>query len=165
MKRYAASAKNVFWGLFSSLCLIVFFFLFLDGCNLQSDAKLKDVFNGNPDDFRRLAVMSDQDSDLKRVSLSSPRPRDIAVPDNRWKEYQVLFQKLGIKEGLVRRDDFPTVVFFRAECNGSAITHDCKGYAYSKEPLKPIQDNLDAPPAKVAFRPLSHNWYLFRDDG
>lgn len=164
MGQPSASAKTAVSKLF--FCgLVMFCFLFLDGCNLRSDAKLKVVFDENRNDFGRLAVMSEQDPGLKSISLGLPPPRDVAVPDIRLQEYRVLFRKLGLKEGLVRRDDFPAVVFFRAECQGSAITHDCKGYAYSKEPLTPIQDNLDAPPARVAFKPLADNWYLFRDDG
>jgi hypothetical protein len=76
-----------------------------------------------------------------------------------------LFQDLGLKGGMERREDFPSGVFLIEECSGTAITHDCKGYVYSETQLIPIQENLDGPPAKVAFKPLAHNWYLYRDDG
>ena len=155
----SVSPKLLFCGLFA------FWVLSLDGCNLPSDAKLLSKFKENRSGFGRLAIMSEQDSDLKTLSLRVPPPRDVTHTDSGLQEYKTLFRKLGLKDGFVRRDDFPTVVFSRAECEGSAIIHDCKGFAYSEKPLAPIQESLDAPPPKVAFKQLADNWYLFRDDG
>ncbi len=134
------------------------------GCNLPSDAKLSAVFTGHSADFRNLIFISERDQGLKRLSPTLVTA-DNTIPEEKLQEYHSLFAKLGIKEGLERRDDYPNAIFFPVECQGTAITHDCKGYVYSAQALKPVEDSLDDPPAKIVFKKLSDEWYLFRDDG
>jgi hypothetical protein len=145
----------------------------LVGCNSESDAKLVDAFERNKSDFERLAKMAEQDRQLARIEFkytlpvrsSSSALGPTGLPRQRWDEYRQLFSKLGIKYGVDRREDFPSVVFLWADCDGSAISRDCKGYAYSERELGPIKDNLNDLAPGVFFRSISKNWYLFRDGG
>lgn len=145
----------------------------LIGCNLSSDAKLTKVFDGNRNDFDKLLNMSRQDYRIVRIRFDTtalynddswPR-KDVGLSEQRWDEYRQLFRKLGIEEGLAHRNDLPSAVFLYAECTGSAVDMDCKGYVYSEMPLRPIKYNLDELAPGVFFKPLSGNWYLFRDGG
>lgn len=147
-----------------TICLI--------GCNRESDAKLVDIFERNKSDFQRLAIMAEQDRHLARIESTYTLPvrsssalGATGLSQQRWDEYRQLFSKLGIKYGVDRREDFPSVVFLWADCDGSAISRDCKGYAYSERALSPIKDNLNDLAPGVFFRSLSKNWYLFRDGG
>ena len=143
------------------------------GCNRKSDARLQDTFDNHRDDFTRLAMMSHQDRHVVRIDFnftaldtdSSWSRSDLGFSEQRWDEYRMLFRKLKIAYGIDRRDDFPGVVFFWADCDGSAISRDCKGYAYSQGSLKPTVGDLDGLAPGVAFKALSPNWYLFRDGG
>jgi hypothetical protein len=153
--------------------LVVFGSLLLIGCNLASDAKLKKVFEGNRDDFDKLLNMSKQDTRVVRIRFDStaldnddswPR-KDVGFSEQRWDEYRLFFRKLGMKEGIGHRNDVPSALFLYAECTGSAIDRDCKGYVYSEMPLTPVKNNLDRLAPGLAFEPLSRNWYLFRDGG
>jgi len=135
------------------------------GCNLKSDTKLKNVFEANTSDFIRLATMSMLDRNVARLPVGAVRPNEINISAERWQEYQRLFHNLGITQGMEHLYDRPGVVLFYTECQGTAITRDCKGYAYSEESLTPIRDNLDSLAPGIAFKPLTQNWYLFRDGG
>jgi hypothetical protein len=132
---------------------------------LESDAKLTSSFDKNSGDFSQLVIMSNLDNNAEGIGLVSTQPRAPGISEQRWEEYQRLFNKLGIRDGIGHRPDFPSVVFLYAECRGSAITRDCKGYAYSEKPPEPIVDNLNKLTPGVVFKLLSHNWYLFRDGG
>jgi hypothetical protein len=123
------------------------------------------VFQAHSKGFERLIAMSESDRGISRIQVSDTQPDGSPISPTQWHEYQSLFHDLGLKEGLERREDFPSGIFLLEECSGTAITHDCKGYVYSESPLTPLQENLDGPPAKVAFKFLARNWYLYRDDG
>jgi hypothetical protein len=147
--------------------------LLLVGCNLASDAKLKRAFDENRDDFDKLLNMSRQDVHVTQIGFvttalvnddSWPR-KDVGLSETRWDEYRRLFRKLGIKEGISHRNDLPSAVFLAADCTGSAVDIDCKGYVYSEMPLRPVKYNLDELAPGLFFKPLSGNWYLFRDGG
>jgi hypothetical protein len=109
--------------------------------------------------------MSMLDRNVGRLQVEASRPKEINIPEERWQEYQRLFHNLGITQGMEHFYNRPRAVFFYAECEGSAISRDCKGYAYSEELLTPIRDSLDRLAPGIAFKPLSQNWYLFRDGG
>lgn len=172
MKRPPASTRLVAFCRWP-LALIIFSLFLSGGCDLEPDAKLMEVFDKNISDFRRLAIMSEQDRHVVRIDFNftaldtdSSWPRkDLGFSEQRWEEYRTLFRKLGITSGLERQNDGTSILFFYARCEGSAVSRDCKGYAYSERPLKPIKDNLNKLAPGLAFRPLSPNWYLFRDGG
>jgi len=157
---FGSDARKVF-----RLASLFAFCILLSACNLESDAKLKGVFDAHSEDFRQLAAMAEVDRKVGRILAQHDPPANSTVSTQRWQAYQALFQKLGLKEGMEHREDRPSGSFFLEECSGTAITHDCKGYVYSEIPLTPVQESLDGPPAKVAFRRIARNWYLFRDDG
>ena len=169
----ALSAKES--GVFGHACrgFAALLLLALCGCGLVSDAKLKEVFGKNKDEFSTLLRMANEDRRVVRIDFRStalegdsswPR-KDIGFSEQRWDEYRSLFRELGITSGIERRSDFPSAVFFYAECAGSAVDRDCKGYAYSEKPLTPVKGNLDDLAPGVAFAHLGQNWYLFRDGG
>jgi hypothetical protein len=137
----------------------------LGACNLKSDTSLTRVFQAHSEGFEQLIAMSEWDRGISRIQVSDAPPDGSPISRNRWQAYQSLFHDLGLKAGLERREDFPSAIFLLEECSGTAITHDCKGYVYSKAPLTPLQENLNGPPAQVAFKFLVRNWYLYRDDG
>jgi hypothetical protein len=140
-------------------------------CNraLVPDARLREVFYANPEDFRKLASMSQQDhaiirirSDLTLMQTESGVKENVGLSVDRWQEYRVLFKKLGVSEGLARDESYPSAVLFYAHCEGSAIDADCKGFAYSVKPLSPTATSLDSPSEGYVFEQLSPDWYLFR---
>jgi hypothetical protein len=141
--------------------------MLLGSCStLPRDAKLKQIFYGNRDDFNRLVQMSAQDPQLTRIDFdftdSGPR-KNVGLSEDRWQQYRVLFQKLGLTDGLGRSTETPPTIFFYVQCEGSAIDGDCKGLAYSEKPFVPVKNSLDRmPPDGTFFETLSPNWYLFR---
>jgi hypothetical protein len=136
------------------------------GCNLVSDSNLRQIFDADQEDFKKLATFAESDKSLKVVIRFDPKfPEDTGLSNEQMKRYQAILQKLRIRDGMARRSDFPSAIFFYAECQGSAISKDCKGYAYSQKLLGPNAENLDGLQPGVRFSPLGHNWYLFRDGG
>jgi hypothetical protein len=164
MNRLPKRIDGIQW----SLCLALGALTTL-GCNRRSDTKLQEMFDNHRDDFTRLAMMSEQDRHIVRIAFKTndpdPDSSEPGLSEQRWEQYRVLFRKLEIADGIERRRDFPGVVFFWADCNGSAISRDCKGYAYSEGSPAPILGDLNKLAPGVAFKPLSRNWYLFRDGG
>jgi hypothetical protein len=158
---------------FSLSCLASLLLLICTGCNLESDAKLNAIFNGNRDDFKKLVVMSEQDRHFQRIDFNLTTldtgtpwsPNAQGFSEQRWEEYRMLFRKLGLTAGIGRQNSLPPVLFFYAKCDGTAITHVCKGYAYSEKALTPTKDSLDRLTPGVVFKPLIKNWYLFLDGG
>jgi hypothetical protein len=144
-------------------------FMGLLACDQNSDSKLKTMFSRNRSEFEMLARMAQEDRRVTRIYSDtgddSAGSSDSLLSKARRAEYQRLFRKLGMGDGMGRRNDFPTAIFFYAGCSGSAVDRDCKGYVYSPVTLKPVYDNLDRLYSGVAFESLSLNWYLFRDSG
>lgn len=144
--------------------------LFLGCSKIPSDAKLKELFYANRNDFNRLVQMSEQDVrvvrinfDFNNVDTDSGPQKNVGLSPQRWQEYRVLFRKLGLTDGLERPRDIQSAIFFYVQCEGSAIDGDCKGVAYSEKPLAPTKNSLDSmPPDGTYFETLSPNWYLFR---
>ena len=132
---------------YTSMALFLLFLLSpLMGCDrLPSDTSLKRTFELHQMQFEMLAEISRSNDTVQQSHLQS------------------LFHDLGI-QGRYLREDFPSTLFFYVECRGTAITHDCKGYAYSPERLLSLQKSVDGAPPKIAFVSLTGNWYLFRDD-
>jgi hypothetical protein len=137
--------------------------------SLVPDAKLRDSFYANEGDFEKLVLMSKQDrplirirDDLTLMQTDFGVKRNVGLTVDRWQEYRVLFKKLGLKEGLERTDTVPSALLLYSHCEGSAIDADCKGYAYSEEPLSPLMTSLDEPRPGSVFKQLCPNWYLVR---
>lgn len=137
--------------------------------SLVPDAKLRDNFYANQDDFNKLTLMSKQDrpligirDDLTLMQTDFGVKKNVGLTVDRWQEYRVLFKKLGLKQGLERTDTVPSALLLFSYCEGSAIDADCKGYAYSEEPLSPLMTSLDEPRPGYVFKQLCPNWYLVR---
>ena len=134
-------------------------------CNVVSDSQLKEDFEKNRERFVRLAGMTSDDRSLQGVGFNTARPSASGISKQRWDEYQALLQTLNLKCGVSHRPDFTGATFFCAECQGSAISRDCKGYVYSMEPVRPLDADLDRLMPGVHFESLSGPWYIFRDGG
>ena len=163
LKTIAAVTVGVF------ILLLILLALASRNRSLVSDAKLRDNFLANQDDFNKLALMSKQDrplirirDDLTLMQTDSGMKENVGLTIDRWQEYRVLFKKLGLKEGLERTDTVPSALLLLSYCEGSAIDADCKGYAYSEEPLSPLMTSLDEPRPGYVFQQLYPNWYLVR---
>lgn|SRR5215469_11500009 len=127
--------------------------------SLVPDAKLRDSFYANQGDFNKLMSMSKQDrplirirDDLTLMQTDSGVKKNVGLTVDRWQEYRVLFKKLGLKEGLERTDTVPSALLLFSYCEGSTIDADCKGYAYSEEPLSPLMASLDEPRPGYMFK-------------
>lgn len=150
-----------------AVCLLVALLAVMlsQGCTVISDSQLKDNFERNRTEFVRLAGMIGDDHSLQSVGFNAARPSGSDISQQRWDEYQALLQHLDLKCGVSHRSDFRGATFFCAECQGSAISRDCKGYVYSTAPLQPTDADLDRLAPGVHFEPLSGPWYIFRDGG
>src|ERR1044071_5900204 len=122
----------------------IFLMLSLGCSRIPSDAKLKKIFYANRDDFSRLVRMSEQDVRVVRINFDftnmdsdSGLKKNMGLSPERWQEYRVLFRKLGLTDGLERREGIQPAVMFYVQCEGSAIDADCKGVAYSDKPIAP----------------------------
>lgn len=139
--------------------------LFMTACNVVSDRQLRGVFDTNREDFGQLIQLAEADRSIASIPALDKEPADISMPTERWRRYQELFEKLGIRCGLTRRAAAPNAVFFCAECQGSAISRDCKGYVYVERAPTSLNRDLDGPAPGLHFEPLNGSWYLFRDGG
>ena len=145
--------RKVFLSALLSICCAL-----IGACsNAESDAALKRTFQTHSKEFEQLVAMSQSDRGVTRIPVTGTPLVSSPMAPKRWDAYQSLFQNLGLKEGLERKEGFPSGIFLIEECWGTAKTHECKGYVYSEVPLTP-HDNHDV------FKPLARNWYLFSDD-
>jgi hypothetical protein len=149
---------------------LVIWLALLVGCDrTPRDAKLRDVFYANKDDFNKLVSMSQHDCAVVRIRFESTLMQkgsefkeNEGLSVDRWQEYRVRFKKLGLAEGLERPQAYPSAILFHVYCEGSAIDADCKGFAFSDKPLSPLATSLNEMRPGYIFEPLSPNWYLFR---
>jgi hypothetical protein len=142
-------------------------FLLCGACSFKPDSELEAHFSRHKDDFDKLVAVAIVDCTVggKVIGFDSKPPKGLDIPDERWQRFQTLLHETGIRDGVGRRYDYPSAVFLYQQCMGGAVAHDCKGYAYSTVPLKPLQDNWDRLAPGFRFKALSGNWYLFRDGG
>lgn len=145
-----------------------------------SDARLRSTFMHHEGDFARLVSMCKQDRRVVRIAsqftwlaknASWPR-RDVGLTQARWNQYRSLFQRLGIRDGVSRRSDYPGAIFFIAYASGLVTDGSYKGFVYSTGELKPLAGSLDngswsrLDPKKehvIRFKRLEAHWYLFRE--
>lgn len=143
-----------------------------------SDAELEDVFSDHQADFELLLSMSKVDSRVMRIApdftwlgddASWPRPKEkLGFSEERWDQYRQLFQKLKLKNGLVRYDD-PGITYFLASSKGLVTGGSGKGYAYSEKDLSPLSESLDKISTdllhksanRTVYKRIKPNWYLF----
>ncbi len=138
------------------------------GCNLVSDAELKQAFFAHQGEFNELAQMAKTDlveNELVGAEVGPPGVHGVPGQGQRRQRYQFLLHELGVRFGMVRSRNSQSALFFLAQCEGSAISRDCKGWVYSEKPLAPKIDSVDDLAPGVRFVPLSDGWYLFRDGG
>lgn len=141
-----------------------------------SDATLEENFRKHRAGFNKLVDMSNADSKLVRIAsdftwlennAAWPRPEsEIGFSEQRWNEYRQLFNELGLKHGLARREDIPGVLFFDVSATGMVTGGDAKGYAYSTEELSPLVNSLDHIDIEVKslqplYKRIEGDWYLY----
>lgn len=158
---------------------LFFVSLFLAGCNHPVDTNLEQVFFANGADFDHLVRMAQEDRHVIRIAQDFtwlaktsawPRPEsELGFSRERWEEYRRLFRKLGLTGGIVRSEDYPSVIFFMASGSGLATGGSEKGYAYSGDEPSPQLNSLDdakrvhasVQTLHPAFKKLRDNWYLY----
>lgn len=133
------------------------------GCNLAPDRQLRATFAANQQEFVELASMAEADTNVMMLPSDAGRSPVAFLKFERQQQYQEMFRRLSIRCGMSRRADFPQAIFFCADCNGSAVSRDCKGYVYSTAPRHTTEQDLDAPAPGLHLETLSGGWYLFRD--
>jgi hypothetical protein len=140
--------------------VVLFSCITLMGCdNKVSDSTLKGIVGAKRNQLARLVQLANEDRRITRIDFGYSSS---SLPSQRWNEYRSLFREIGIKSGIERKEDFPSVIFFWVDCSGSALDTDCKGWAYSETPLSRLKTRLDYAPG-VFFEAVSGGWYLFRD--
>jgi hypothetical protein len=173
------------------LTFILLIVLFTFGCNLRfnqasfylpSDAEMERNFLKNEVAFNRLVEMIGvEDSSVSFVSKQKKKSSwvDEKIADERWMEYQQLFEQTGARFGIHRFDNFDgqkPITFFISSRDLSGqwnknqydefFTGD-KGYAYSKDELKPQVDSLDyisdaqIKKNQFLFKKIKENWYIY----
>jgi hypothetical protein len=180
-------AKCSIWGGIIIVFLAPFVFLammcsaldFNTNTPFPSDAELIKNFQNNEADFERLNQMAKEDSDFVRIadnfnwtkdSAAYPRPKsEKDLSEERWNEYRSLFKKLNLKMGISNSQ--PKEVWLLASTKGMVTGGSEKGYMYLMEEPSPIIDSLDNPnfnlpelqgrKAKILYRKLKNNWYLY----
>ena len=143
-----------------------------------ADAQMKREFVQQRQDYEKLIQMSNEDKHVVRIAMTftwldtdASWPRDnVGFSTERWNAYRSLFRKLGISDGLSKREDFPSCIFFLVSGIGIVPSSSSKGFVYSPRPLSPTRDSLDDFRSKVSaqdiftFEPIAPNWYLFLED-
>lgn len=147
-----------------------------EGGTHPSDASLIRNFNEHETDFNRLVNMAETDSHVVRIAdgftwldtnVSWPRSEsELGFSKSRWAEYRSIFKKLGIKDGINRREDIPGTIFFIVSSNGAALHGTSKGYAYTTKEPSPLAESLDGlnrqlKPMVPVYKRLQSNWYLY----
>ena len=124
--------------------------------------------------------MADEDSKLIRIAsdftwlegnLNWPRPEsELGFSKQRWDEYRLLFKKLGLQGGVMRRSGMPGTIFLIASTKGLAAGGSAKGFVFSSIRLSPVIDSLDTrnTPMKdrvPIYKSLEERWYLYYEQG
>ncbi len=138
-----------------------------------SDDEMRANFLQHRSDFETLLKMADDDKHVVRIDpdftsldTDSSWPRtDIGFSEERWKTYREMFWKLKIPDGIIRRGDYPSAVFFQASSRGIFNNGSAKGYVYSIYSLSPMRRSLDDIPRTstdaIYFEAIAPNWYIF----
>ena len=104
MRNNLSNAKRMVSALYKTgrLTVPISLILFLGCSKIPPDAKLKELFYANRDDFNRLVQMSEQDVRVVRIDFDftimdtdSEPQKNVGLSPERWQEYRALFRKLG----------------------------------------------------------------------
>lgn len=138
---------------------------------IPSDSDLKLTFDKNREMFDKLVQMSNEDSNVSRISydftwlvddVSFPRSEDkLGFTKERWSEYKILFNKINLMSGIKRGG---REVYFMAYTAGLATRGIEKGYVFSKEDLKCTSkslDDIDNQGDRFACKEIGKDWYLY----
>jgi hypothetical protein len=179
-------AKYLIWGGIIIIFLAPFVFIAMISSALDfntnipfpSDAELIKNFQDNEADFERVNQMTKEDSKFVRIandfnwtkdSAAYPRPKsEKDLSEERWNEYRKLFKKLKLDNGINIQ---PNSIWFTSASSGMVTGGSEKGYIYLMKEPSPIVDSLDNPnfnlpelqgrKAKILYRKLKNNWYLY----
>jgi hypothetical protein len=175
--------------MFPKLCHLILLALMLAACDPfnvdkphPSDDELIRNFQKSEADFNKLIAMSNEDPKVIRIASDFtrlennwqwPRPEsELGFSKQRWDEYRVLFNKLGLESGISRESDSErTIIFLTASSKGMTFRGSSKGYAYSEQELSPLFDSLNQNPVdpqkrqkhEAAYKKIKDHWYLFYD--
>jgi len=142
--------------------------LFVCGCGHPSDESVIRRFNKNKAPYEQLSVMASQDKHLWRIARTWYRTASGAnlneakndlLSNDRWKEYRILFGKLGLKDGIDIQDGN---VYFPVSSMGIVGSGSSKGIAFISLKDKAQSSSINSPHG-VTYKHIDGNWYLFED--
>lgn len=126
-----------------------------------TDQEIVRLLSNHAEDFDRLMAMMDEDMEVQQVHPSYFRPEN-TLSDERWHEYQQMFEKIGLDAGVGRWEDdgYHFVVSARGLVTGGSF----KGLAYRTDQPAPLFPSMDSPtglqPNRIGYRPIGDNWYI-----
>jgi hypothetical protein len=144
---------------------------------LPTDETLLENFLQHEEGFNRVVLMFEEDTHLNAVLFEQICPTDSQCSDKlsgsdqgitqeRWDEYRLLMETIGLENGITRMDFPPwgvATLLPMATDHGISLRFQ-KGYAYSKKKPSLLADTLDCPGALVqdfSYKHIKGNWYLF----
>lgn len=137
--------------------------LFLTACARWDASKLAERFETEKVTFDRLATLCTEDSSVSRIGPDVGQD-STGVSADRRREYLQLFEKLDIKEGMLRRHGYSGHTFFIVNASGLPSGGCMYGYAYCTGDVAPLVDRIfpeQMHTREMQFQRLSNQWYLF----
>ena len=141
------------------------------GCSnvgYPSDRTLDEKFRSCEADFVKLVSLFKEDAKLHKLDYESTRSfgdLKTIIPEQRMEEYRGLLTKLGVKS-LTRDErtgDIYLLVWSRPHM---VIGSKSKFYVYAEKPPEPLVDSLDGlanGTDALAYKRITHHWYLSLD--
>ena len=155
--------RNVAW-ILGSLALI--------GCyRPPTENQLLENFESHRSEFDKLLAMGIADKIFHRISAGEIPPR--GMPDTRFREYLIIFKRLGIENGVNWGIPGSPDGFFVISSSSVPIGGKSRliGYVYCSVPPDPVVPHLlishfpfeihKGNGRHIVFRQLQDHWYLF----
>lgn len=156
--------------------LLTFLALSVVGCSSipPSDQSMEEKFRAREAEFRKLASMFKEDSNLDSVDLTAaylPGDQPGTLPkaeisSGRMDEYRRLLNQTGVKK-LRRYQDSIHFIVWRGWNGIDPTNFKAKDYVYAETPPSPVADSLDQRDkllidgsAPEVYKKIADNWYL-----
>jgi len=132
------------------------------------DRVMDEKFRSCEADFIRLVSLFKEDANLARLDYESTRSfgeLKTIVPERRMEEYRGLLRKLGV-ESLSRDERTGDIYLMAWSRTHMVIGSKSKSYVYAEKPPGPLVGSLDElvkGTDAMAYKRITHNWYLHLD--
>jgi len=146
-------------------------------CRHPSERAISALFDERSGDFEELRAMILEDDGIVCVNYGfydhrSTLPRSLDRPSEflsseRWQQYRVRFEKLGLDNGICRplgedlkQDDR---VRFNISTQGLLFAGSSKGIVYTTEEPSPLVRSIDngSPRSSIIYRRIRDDWYAY----